>query len=1630
MNQLTPGSTPTSIVDVLCRRAHLQPNMVAYTFLSVGLTPTAAITYRELELRAKIIAGQLQLHHRVGDVILLVYPPGLEFISAFLGCLMAGMIAVPAIPPQRHQGAERLAAIITDSGTESILTLNALVPSIQKEMEYLSCQVRVMTTDARYAENNLGHQNHSDVITPTKLSPDNVAFLQYTSGSTGTPKGVIVSHGNIMDNSQQIYSLYEHGPHSCGVSWLPSHHDMGLIGGILQPLFGGFPVYLLSPLSFLQRPLCWLEAISHFGATTSGGPNFAYDLVARQAKPEQIERLDLSRWEVAFSGAEQVRAKTLDFFHATFSPAGFRREAFHPSYGMAESTLMVSAGGRQRTPQVRWIEKGSLERHQVVAAAPERKGSQAVVGCGKAVKGHTVLIVCPETALPCQQGRVGEIWVAGASVAQGYWGQEEATQSYFCAHLASGEGPFLRTGDLGFIEDEEIFITGRNKDLMIISGRNIYPNDIEECVQGCHQALKSNGSAAFSVEINDSERLVIVHELDRAHWRTADFPTIIDSIRSVLAQEYGLSAHGIQLLKPASLPRTTSGKVRRRTCRDRYQEGSLDVVSSWSSQYATCHQEESNIQLPWGLGTKPAITNQEITAWLRNKVSERLGINEIEIDNQQPLVEYGLSSINAVSLSGELQEWLRIDISPTIVYDYPSISALAKHLGEQHLGSSACVVQPKQPNGGSVPEPIAIIGMGCRFPGANSPDEFWEVLSNNKDMIRDLPAARRNTRVNCSGKPAMTQEMGGFLDNIDQFDAEFFGINPREAEAMDPQQRLLLEVTWEALEGANQDPEELAGSATGVFIGLSNHDYSHQYFSHASELNAYAGTGNAGSVAANRLSYILDLRGPSFTVDTACSSSLLAVHQACESLRHGECDISIAGGVNVILSPQVTMTFNRAGLMAPDGRCKTFDAAADGYVRGEGCGVVVLKRLCDATRDRDHIFAIVRSSTTNQDGRSNGMTAPNGLAQEALIRRALEKANVLAEQIGFLEAHGTGTALGDPIEINALKKVFDADPGRTNPLYVGSVKTNIGHLEAAAGIAGLIKTVLCMQYERIPANLHLKTLNPLIQLDDSFLRIPTQSLPWSGTNRCAGISSFGFGGTNVHLVLSEAPEMPSRPKESVALRDTHLLILSAKTENALRELAGRYARSLAQISDDEMAGFCAKANTGRGSFALRLTVQGRERSELGTALQGFAEGSEVSGVSWGKAQCRSVPKVAFLFTGQGAQRAGMGRGLYHSEVVFRETFDRCAQILSPHLDRPLHDIFHPELEILTQTAWAQPALFALEYSLVQQWASWGIHPDVVLGHSLGEYVAACVAGVFSLEEGLDLVARRGRLMQTLTANGAMVAVLDDPDRIDQELRHYQLDVGIAAHNGKNSVVVSGAASVVTKLTEKWKSEGLRVKPLCGSCGFHSPLMDPILEQLEGLLAGISLRAPRIPLISNLSGIIEQDVVTSPHYWREHTRRAVQFQKGLNTLVSLNADVVLEIGPTPILINLVQQCDVGESVLCLPSMRRNHSDTDVMFSSLASLYRMGILIDWKQVYADDHRSSTPLPTYPFQRKRFWQIAQQRSEPQTLHRAALMSKPIRTRVATTSTTSQLIQQQLYLLNQQLAALEQERRRSHPI
>jgi len=904
---------------------------------------------------------------------------------------------------------------------------------------------------------------------------------------------------------------------------------------------------------------------------------------------------------------------------------------------------------------------------------------------------------------------------------------------------------------------------------------------------------------------------------------------------------------------------------------------------------------------------------------------------------------------------------------------------------------------------------VAIIGIACRFPGANDYNQYWQNLEQGINSISEIPPQRWDVEKYYSPYPETPNKSiskwAGLIEGIDQFDSQFFGISPREAIRMDPQQRIMLELSWSCIEDASYSPPKLSGGQIGVFIGACNYDYDQLQHKHEKNVNGHSGTGTWNCMLPNRISSFFNFHGPSIPIDTACSSSLLAVHYGINAINKCECEMALVGGVSVCCTPIRYIQMSQLGMLSPTGQCRTFSNDANGYVRGEGAGVILLKPLKKAIEDGDRLYGVIQGSAINHGGKAKTITSPNVYAQAQVIRSAYTNANIAPNTVSYIETHGTGTPLGDPIEINALKRGFrqlhkqhELTLPKKPYCALGAVKTNIGHLEGAAGIAGVIKVLLAMKHKKLPKIVNFKQLNPRIELKGSPFYIVTETQEWEQLQtetakmlpRRAGVSSFGIGGVNAHVILEEPPEnvknQKSKVKSEVLLeRPLHIFKLSGHTEKALKELAKKYVREvppagkeatdLQSNTEVSIQDICFSANTGRTDFADRLALVAQSKDELQEKLADFLQDNETNGVVTGKAE-NQEKKIAFLFTGQGSQYVGMGRQLYETQPTFKKILDQCNEILQEYLEVPLLEILYSKNEQkssssrINQTAYTQPTLFALEYALTKLWGSWGIQPDIVMGHSVGEYVAACVAGVFSLEDGLKLITMRGRLMQQLPSGGEMVSVMASESQVTEVIEEYSSSATIAAINGPESIVISGESGAIAAICSKLDGMGVKTKHLQVSHAFHSPLMEPMLAEFETVAKEVTYSHPRIPLISNVTGKKVGNEITTAEYWVDHIRQPVKFCHSIKTLDEQGYEVFIEIGPKPILLGMGRQCVTEDMGVWLPSLRPEVEEWQQMLSSLGQLYVKGFNVDWLGFDRDYTCQKVVLPKYPFQRQTYW------------------------------------------------------------
>ncbi|MBN9231071.1 MAG: AMP-binding protein [Legionella sp.] len=1214
-----------TLTDILKYRAHFEPEKQAYRFI-IQEGQIETLNYGELYHRAAQLGALIQEKTQPLDRILLAAQPGLEFIIGFLACLLTRTIAVPIFPPANAAMTNRFLHVLENAQPSLLLcdkktaktmrhaqTANRFIPGKMRQLLGISENQSLILNNLDKFGLTFINIEDSNKYTYNELQfPDifteDVAFLQYTSGSTKTPRGVMLSHANLLDNLSIIHKACHYTPDCHLFSWLPPYHDMGLIAGILSPLYEGMEVTLMSTLDFIARPARWVTYMSQFQCTRTGGPNFAYELCARKTPAEIIPELKLSQLEAAANGAEPLNIETLRLFYTKFAPAGLRKGAMLPCYGLAESTVMCTAKPFMTDEKILYVDPILFKKNKIEPVAEHAQAKQLV---SSGVPLMEVKIVNPDTSELASPDEVGEIWLHGASVSSGYFNNPEETTKVFKNTLKNDplHKQYLRTGDLGFFYEQQLFICGRLKQLIILNGQNFYPQDIEFIAERASPHIRIGCTVAFPVTLNDKETLALAVEV-HPNTASADYKLIIDEIQNSLFHKLQIHAQSIYLLPPKSIPKTTSGKLERNRCKELIEQESIKPIYHFVQQQSSKPDLVKKNNKSWIeiLAHTPEQQRKNILQQLLiNLTEEILDTGEKLVDLQKGFFEYGFDSIKAAQLKEAVEEACEYQLSldSSLVFNYPNVGAISEYLLER-LGYENPVLTPTPSSrtSKSNEEEIAVVGMSAIVPGAQNIEEFWELLLQKQTAIQEIPSSRWDVNQYYDEKPAapgkMSTRYGGFIKDIEAFDALFFAINPKAAAYLDPQQRMLLQQTWHALEDAAIPPHALRGSNTGIFIGISSHDYETLILKNLDDnaINRHVAIGNSASVAAGRLSYFLGLEGPNMAIDTACSSSLVALHQACEHLRRRDCELAIAGGVNAILSPYLFINFSKAGMLAADGRCKTFDAAANGYVRGEGCGIVVLKRLSDAINDNNVVHAVIKSSAYNQDGASSGLTVPNGRAQKKLLQQVLNKSGLSPADVGYIECHGTGTSLGDPIEVNTIVDIYEGL--RAEPLRLGSVKTNIGHLEAAAGVAGVIKTILTLKHQFIPATLNFKDLNPRITLKGQ-IEIASDNVLPTHPLQYAAVSSFGFSGTNAHMIISRAPVTETPIRQSIHA-SSYLFLISAKSEHSLKQLIINYQDFLHRANDEMLEDICFTQALGREHLRYRIALLIRNKEELKQAL--------------------------------------------------------------------------------------------------------------------------------------------------------------------------------------------------------------------------------------------------------------------------------------------------------------------------------------------------------------------------------------------------------------------------------------------
>ena len=1457
-----------------------------------------------------------------GDRVLLCLPDSPDLVQLLLACLSRGIVAFLANPElnrQDHAFAE------SDTEPALVVTSGVLLDRFQQSSvaevgELLSAAIRVEPADYE------------------PVNGDAHAYATYTSGTTGAPKAAIHRHSDVLTFVDAMcHRALRLTSQDSGLCSAPMYFAYGLGNSVWFPLAtGGSTVINRWPVS--------ADATAKLSATFK--PSVLY-------------------------GVPTFFARVVD----TCSPDSFRSLRCVVSAGEALEVRLAERlteffGG---IPILDGI--GSTEVGQTFVSNTVEDWRLGTIG--KALPPYEIRVVTPDGAT-AGPGVEGDLWVRGPSISPGYWNRPTS--------LPLRNGGWLDTRDRVCVDgDGWVTYHCRADDTEIVGGFNVNPRQIERLINEDDRVAEaavvgvkeSTGASALQAFLVPTKHAVINESVIR------------DIHRQLLVR---LSAFQVphRFVVVERLPRTPTGKLLRGALRAESPAKPIWEVPAFEPPSETLAQHENggNIAGDVTLGERLAGLQQEhhrlVVESVCAEVAKMLGQPGAQSVNRDlAFSELGFDSQMTVELRNRLAAVTGLRLPDTIGWDYGSVSQLARYVeAELSEGNRRTAL----PSSAKVDEPIAIVGMGCRFPGGvDSPQGLWSMVADARDVVAEFPTDRGwdlnglfDPDPDAMGKTYT--RCGGFLADVAGFDAGFFGIPPGEALAMDPQQRLMLECSWEALEQAGIDPASLRGSATGVFTGIFGQSYG---AGGTERLEGYGLTGSASSVASGRVAYVLGLEGPAVSVDTACSSSLVSLHWAVQSLRSAECDLALAGGVTVMTSPEIFVGFSRQRGLAADGRCKAFAGAADGTAWGEGAGVVVLERLSDAQRLGHSVLAVVRGSAVNQDGASNGLTAPNGPSQQRVIRAALASAGLTAADVDVVEGHGTGTKLGDPIEAQALLAAYGQNRPPERPLWVGSIKSNMGHTQAAAGVAGVIKVVQAMRHGVMPATLHVDVPSPRVDWASGAVSVLTEARAWptNGRPRRAGVSSFGISGTNAHVILEQGPLGVSETAAVAGVWEDECgdgasssgglsvlpWVISGKSAGALTAQAGRlsaYLRADQRLDPVDLGYSLAR----RSVFEHRAVVVGADRQALMMGLAGLAGGDPGPAVAIGRAG--SAGKTVMVFPGQGSQRVGMGRELYDQLPVFAKAFDAVADELDRHLRLPLRQVaWGDDGPVLDRTEFAQPALFAVEVALFAVLRSWGVSPDFVMGHSVGEFSAAYVAGALTLADAALLVATRGRLMQALPAGGAMTAV----SAAEHELAPLLGEgAAIAAINAPESVVISGAQTAVNAIAQQLAAQGRRVHPLAVSHAFHSPLMEPMLEEFARIAARVKVREPQIALISNVTAepASADGDFGSAQYWVKHIRQPVRFADSVRNLQTRRTTHFIEVGPGSGLTACIEQSLSPAEAVVVSLLGKDRPEVASLMCGAGQLFATGMRVDWPAVFAGSGGRRVELPTYAFERRRFW------------------------------------------------------------
>ncbi|PPK98725.1 amino acid adenylation domain-containing protein [Kineococcus xinjiangensis] len=1516
-----------TLLDVLLNAAEVAPEQVVVRTAADG--DERVLRYDELLQESLRVAGGLRTAGaEPGSPVIVLAGAGTDFLTGFWGALAAGLVPVPLAPVPA-----KVAAVWAQLGRPPLLAgADVTRPPGHLPGAGAPSGPRMLALDELRLADPLSRVHRPDAA--------DVAFLQFSSGSTGAPKGVVLSHANVVANLRQARAAGAVTESDVMVSWLPYSHDMGLIGAHLTPLSLQLKQVKLDPADFGARPALWYEAAARHGATLLPMASFALALTVRRVTAEEVAALDLRSVRLVGVGAEPIPVPMWRAFSQHMRPSGLRPSALAPLYGLAEATLAVAFPPLGEVARPLVLDRRELSDGRAVDVEPVPGGPPPVelLDVGYAVPGGELRVVGDEGEV-LADSRVGHVEFRGPNVAGGYSGQPEETARTF----ADG---WLRTGDLGFLRRGRLCVTGRAKDVVFVAGQKFHACDLEQVALATPGAPPGRVAVVGRTDPAGGTERVAVFVTSRQPLDDGLVP-VLAAVRARVREALGHGDVCVLPIPPEDFPRTTSGKVQRSVLRERLTAG----------RFAALEAEVAARMSAGGTASAPPSTRSGIEERITRIWAEVLGVPASSISRDDRFLAVGGSSLAALHVLAELETEFGGPLPQSLLRNCATVAALAEELaGVPEAAPRRAEPAPREVEAPPPADPAAVVGMACRLPDADTPEAFWRNLCAGRDSVTEVPSARWRPN------PGATARWGAFLDDVAGFDAGFFGLDAAEAGVTDPHARIFLEVAHEALERAGYAGERRRGRRIGVFVAVGESGYPtllQRALDSGAPVPPSALVGNLRNLIAARVAHHLDLSGPVLAVDTACSSALVALHLARRSLEAGECDAAVVGGVSLNLTPTGHRLLEAAQALSPTGRCRAFSSAADGFVPGEGAAALVLEPLSVARAAGDPVLAVVRGSTVNNDGRSLSLMAPNPQLQEAVIARAYRDAGIDPATVSYVEAHGTGTAIGDPIEARSLMRTFPAPAvGRR---WLGSVKTNVGHLLNSAGMPSLVKVVLSLSHRALPPTLHHEEPSAAFDLAAAGLEVVREPREWTGGLPLrAGVNGFGFGGTNAHVILEEAPRPgPSSPPPP----GPHLLTLSAATGAALRAAARELAAHVRAHPHLHEADLVRSASTARDHrpHRLALTVDG----DLADRLEGAATTGAVA---------RRRPRTALLFSGQGTQVPGLGRAL-RSQPVYRQVVEELSGAAGEVRGRSLLAWSLDDVEPgeLARTDVAQPLLVAHGIALAAQLRAWGVRPDAVAGHSVGELAAAAVAGALDPREAVRFAAERGRLMQERCAAGAMAAVDASTEEVREVLAAAGDEAVVAAVNGPSQVVVSGPGSAVDAVLAALSRRGLPGRRLAVSRAFHSPGVDPALDGLRSAAARLAPGAWRTPLLSTVS--VQWNPRLDAAYLLDHARSPVLFHPVLERLLSEGYDTLVTVGPGAALCGLVAaavralQPSSDVAVLsALGSASDGDDDAAAFLGTVGRLWERGAPIHPPP--EDPPRPRVPVPTYPFQRVPHW------------------------------------------------------------